>query len=186
MDEIGSHSVRKSPGLFPTELKKKLSAMQAGAGWPGPSPGPAQSGPGWHTAEAGPGLGPDQAWSHESHAFFRSMVYIVWGWIRLQNWDLDAPIPPNCAEFRSASDGTSHEGSRHDRKFKKWQRVSKLRLICFGPEMASEWSSGRANTAKMHRISARSFWTSSWDKKIKKKMSTYVQILPGVGVPFKG
>ena len=69
MDEIGGHSVGKVPGSFPTELKKKVSATHTGAGSPGASPGPAQSGPGWHTAEAGPGLGPDQAGSHESKIF---------------------------------------------------------------------------------------------------------------------
>ena len=77
MDEIGGHSVGKVPVfLFPDIIGKKVSATHTGAGSPGPSPGPAQSGPGWHTAEAGPGLGPDQAGSYESNIF--SEICLPW------------------------------------------------------------------------------------------------------------
>ena len=44
-------------------------------------------------------------------------------------------IPPNCAEFRSASDGNSAERSRPNRNSKNIQNVANLILICFWSEM---------------------------------------------------
>ena len=45
------------------------------------------------------------------------------------------PIPQNCAEFCSASDGNSAERSRPNRKIKKIQNVANFILICFWSEM---------------------------------------------------
>ena len=67
---------RKSSWKSSDRIENKVSAKHTGAGSPGASPGPAQSGPGWHTAEAGPGLGPDQAGSHESNIF--SEICLPW------------------------------------------------------------------------------------------------------------
>ena len=127
--------------------------------------------------QAGPG--PARAWTQESSAFFRNMFNMVCSWIRLQNWDLDAPIPPNCAEFRSASDGTSPGGSRHNRKIKKKIKCFKLNPNIFSARNGPQnWAPDALLPPKCAEFRPGAFGPSPGTKK-SKKVSKYAQTLLG-------